>query len=179
VEHNNTSSSKGFYRSTAKSSHEEEATALNEHKYTFVEPGRARRRRMDELKQVLKDDPGLERARVLAELAHSFHDNREINLALDTARQSLEDSGGLVEFLLDAYICHTRMDQLIDDLSMLESLGRWLQNEALMTAVRAQAYERALAWCGTTDGRERERRIDTLRRRFDDSFANEIDLALL
>ncbi len=152
---------------------------MNEHKYAFVEPGRDRRQRQEQLKLALKAPPGLERAQALAGLARAFHDHREINLALDTARQSLEDSGGMVEFLLAAYLRHSRMDQVIDDLAMLENLGRWLQHEPLQAAVRGQAWEHALAWCGTTDGRERERRIDTIRRRFDDSMADQIDLALL
>ncbi len=91
----------------------------------------------------------------------------------------LDDSDGAVDTLLDAYLCHTRVDQTIDDLSMLANLGRWLQCTALTTTVDLRAYEQALAWCRTSDGRERERRIDLLRRRFDDAFADRIDVALL
>ncbi|CAN5192293.1 hypothetical protein BH23ACT9_BH23ACT9_37830 [soil metagenome] len=111
-------------------------------------------------------------------MARAFHEGREINLALDTARQSLEDAGGDVQPLVAAYTRHQREDLLIEDLAMLANLGRWLDNADLAQSVRVQAYQQGLHWCGTTDGRERERRIDTLRRRFDDALANDVDLAL-
>jgi hypothetical protein len=152
---------------------------LNEHRYCFIEPGRDRRDRHQQLKQLLKAPPGPDRAAGLALLARAFHDNREINLALDTARQALQDAGGDVRVLTDAYTSHDRPDLQIDDLSMLASLGRWLQHDPVTEAAESLAYDRALSWCATADGRERERRIDTLRRRFEGDLADRVDLALL
>jgi hypothetical protein len=152
---------------------------VNEHKYLFVEPGRDRRKRTEHMRQLLKEPPGPERAHELAVLARELHDNREINLALDTARHALEDVDGDITVLLDVYTSHARPDLVIDDLSMLASLGDWLQHEPLRLAAREQAYQQALTWCGTADGRERERRLDTLRRRFDAELADAVDLALL
>ncbi|MGI9017060.1 MAG: hypothetical protein ACR2HR_08155 [Euzebya sp.] len=53
---------------------------MNEHKYTFVEPERDRRKRHERMKQLLKIEAGSERATALASLAREFHDHREINL---------------------------------------------------------------------------------------------------
>ena len=152
---------------------------MNEPKYLFVEPGRDRRRRHEHLKHVLREPPGVDRARRLAVLVRELHDNREINLALDAARRVLQESDGDVSLLVEVYTTHQRPDLQIDDLSMLSSLGRWLQHEPLCDAIRVRAYETALAWCRTVDGRERERRLDTLRRRFDDALADRVDLALI
>ena len=152
---------------------------MNEPKFTFVEPGRDRRKRKEHLKAVMKHQPGTERAVELANLARDFHEDRELNMAMDTARQCLLESEGTVSLLVNAYICHDRDDHAIEDLAMLADLARWLDDDGLQAIVRAMAFERGLGWCGCTDGRERERRIDTLRRRFDDGLANEVDLALI
>lgn len=153
---------------------------MNEHKYLFVEPGRDRRRRQDRLKVLQRQPAGADRARQLAQLARELHDNREINLALDAARIALEDTDGDPAVLVEVYTsAHQRADLQIDDLSMLASLGQWLQDDRLCRMVRAQALDAATRWCGAVDGRERERRLDTLRRRFDDDLADQIDVALL
>lgn len=157
----------------------QEYQLLNEHKYLFVEPGRDRRRRTDQLKQLLRAEPGEERTRQLAMLVRQLHDNREINLALDAARHVLEDAGGDTSVLVEAYTTHGRPDLQIDELSMLTNLCRWLQHDALCAATLERAYEVALSWCATADGRERERRLDILRRRFDADLADRVDLALL
>lgn len=152
---------------------------MAEHKFAFVEPGRDRRKRREHMKALLKESPGPERARQLAELARELHDNRELNLAMDTGRLAIEDADGSVMPLVAAYVRHERADHTIEDLAMLADLGRWLDSGPLTTLVRTMAFERGLDWCGCTDGRERERRIDTVRRRFDDHLADEIDLALI
>ena len=83
---------------------------MNEPKFTFVEPGRDRRKRKEHLKAVMKHQPGTARAVELANLARDFHENRELNMAMDTARQCLLESEGTVSFLVNAYICHARDD---------------------------------------------------------------------
>jgi uncharacterized protein (DUF58 family) len=150
---------------------------LNEHRYTFVEPGRDRRTREQALKQLLREPRSPARAEALAAMACALHRAREINLALDTARQCLED--GAVDLLICAYTSHQRDDQLIEDLSMLANLGRWLPNDELIDLVLDRAYDHGLRWCAVNDARERERRLDTLRRRFDDALAERVDAALL
>lgn len=151
---------------------------MNEHKYPFVEPGRERRRQADQLKALLKDPAGPERAERLAALARTFHEGREINLALDTAQQCIADGAGDVSPLVAAYTCHDRADLRIEDLAMLASLGRWLEHAELAARVRREAYAHAVTWCAAVDGRERERRLDVLRRRFDDDLADRVDLAV-
>lgn len=152
---------------------------MNEHKFAFVEPGRDRRKRKDRLKALMRDDASDQRTKGLATLARELHENRELNLAMDAAQHCLSASEDGTAFLVDAYLCHERADHLIEDLAMLADLARWLEHPGLCAIVRAMAYQEALTWCGCTDGRERERRIDTLRRRFDDGLANDVDLALI
>lgn len=151
---------------------------MNEHKYHFIEPGRDRRRQAEQLKALLKDPAGPDRAARLAELARTFHEDREINLALDTAQQCIADGGGDISPLVTAYACRDRVDLRIDDLAMLASLGRWLEHPELAARVRDQAYAEAVTWCAAVHGRERERRLEVLRRRFDDELADQVDLAL-
>lgn len=152
---------------------------MNEHKFAFVEPGRDRRKRKERLKALMREQVSDLRTKELAALARELHDNRELNLAMDAAQHCLAESEDAIAFLVDAYLCHERADHLIEDLAMLADLARWLDHAGLRAIVRTMAYEEALTWCGCTDGRERERRIDTLRRRFDDTLANDVDLALI
>jgi hypothetical protein len=151
---------------------------VTEHRYAFVEPGRDRRRQGDHLKKLLKTAPGRDRAVELARLSRGFHATRELNQAMETARRALQDAGGDVEVLVDAYREALRPDVQLDDLSNLVSLARWLLHDGLSVAARAAALEVATSWCATADGRERERRLDVVRRRFDDDLADAVDLAL-
>lgn len=151
---------------------------MAEHKFAFVEPGRERRERRTRLKELRRSDSTEARTQALAALARELHVNRELNLAMDTARQCLEDAGG-PSYLVAAYVQHERQDQAIEDLAMLADMARWLGDESLSAVVRTMTYDHALSWCGCTDGRERERRIDLLRRRFDGGLADEVDLALI
>jgi hypothetical protein len=151
---------------------------VNEHKYHFVEPGRARRQHAEELRAILRQPGGRDRADRLARLVRTFHEGREINLALDTAQQCLVDADGDLAPLLTAYDRSDRPDLRIEDLAMLAHLGRWLEHARLAEMVRSAAYEEALGWCRDVDGRERERRLDVLRRRFDPDLADQVDVAL-
>lgn len=154
-------------------------TAMHEPKYAFVEPGRDRRKRKEQHKALLKAAHGEERLEAMARLAFDFHENRELNMAMDTARQVLAESPDGVAFIVGAYVSAERADLEIEQIAMLADLARWLGDEKLCALVAPMAYDRALSWCGPCDGRERERRIDTLRRRFDDALADRVDLALL
>lgn len=150
---------------------------MTEPKYAFIEPGRDRRNRRQELKDLLRGEASDERARALADLARRFHEHRELNLAMDAAGHVLAGEGG-VAFLVAAYVSAGRADLEIDQIAMLNDLARWLGDAGLIAIARPMAYDRALDWCGRCDGRERERRLDTLRRRFDDELADQIDVAL-
>lgn len=152
---------------------------MSEHKFAFIEPGRDRRNRKQQLKQLLRQPVSPERGRAMAELANEFHKHRELNLAMDTARQCLEQQPAGLADLEAAYLCHDRADLLIEDLAMLGDLARWIGNEDLSARVRSRTFEHAVRWCGRCDGRERERRLGTLRRRFDDSLADDVNLALI
>lgn len=151
---------------------------MAEHKYLFVEPGRDRRQRRERLKELVRAPAGEARTHGLAALAREFHEARELNLAMDTARQCLHDDDRGSAFLIEAYVRTARDDQAIEDLAMLTDMARWLEHEGLRALVATMTRDTALSWCGTADGRERERRVDTLRRRFDDQLADEVDLAL-
>ncbi len=152
---------------------------MTEHKYLFIEPGRDRRQRRERLKGLTTSPADETRTRGLAHLAKEFHEARELNLAMDTAAQCLHEDERGVAFLVEAYVRTERTDQAIEDLAMLADMARWLDHQGLTRLVGSMVRDTAMAWCGTCDGRERERRVDTLRRRFDDDLANEVDLALI
>lgn len=140
-------------------------------RYQFVEPGRDRRERDAALKRVLKMPAGAERAVRLADLARQFHDHRELNQAMTCAAQCLRDDPDPPRVLCAAYRRATDPESRLDELSMLVSLGRWLNEAQLAGAARDAARGTAQRWCAAAEGDHRERRLERVRRRFDAELA--------
>ena len=151
---------------------------MNEPHYLYVEPGRLRRERTQEYKRVNALPPGPSRAEALAGLTRAFHDEREINMAMQCAQQCIDDDAAGLALLSAAYRTTVRPDRVIDDLGMLAHLGRWMGSDPILRMARDEVRAVALAWCGASQGREREQRLERLERRFDPGLAAEVEIVL-
>lgn len=150
---------------------------MAEPRYIFIEPGRARRERVAELKLLLREPPSSARAGHLGRLARAFHGERDLNEAMQVATTCLADDPHAPEALVAAYQTAHTPELQVEELAMLANLGRWIGDQRVVEAAVALAQAPARAWCDEVVGEARNGRMATLERRFNTTFAARVATA--
>lgn len=146
-------------------------------RYKPVDPSRVIRDLRKEFKRLqTKEEPGPERAELLASFTRAAHDERQLNMAMHTATQCLEEDPDAPSMLIAAYLPadledpEERLRTLVD----LRDLARYVDHAALRAFVEEHVDAEARAWVREATDQERKHRLRTLTSMFDRAFADQI-----
>lgn len=146
-------------------------------RYKPVDPSRVIRDLRKEFKRLqTKEEPGPERAELLAGFTRSAHLERHLNMAMHTASQCLEEDPDAPDLLLEAYLPpdlkdpEERLRTLVD----LQDLARYVDHEGLRAFVDEHINEEARAWARDATDQERKHRLRALTSIFDQAFADQV-----
>ena len=146
-------------------------------RYKPVDPAKIIRELRKEFKQLqTKVDPGPERAELLAAFTRAAHEERQLNMAMHTAAQCLEEDPDAPEMLIAAYLPPDMDDpeERLRTLSDLRDLARYVDHAALQSFVEEHVDAEARAWARAADTQERKHRLRTLGSIFNQEFADQI-----
>lgn len=141
--------------------------------YKVPNPERERTERNRELKRIRAGDERVgdaaERVQRAAELAVVFHEERDINHVMELAQLVVDQSEDGVRVLMATYTHEvTDVEDRMERLAMLLNVARWIDNEGLEQAARAEGETVAADWCAhMTDEIDRAERFSVVERRFD------------
>lgn len=146
-------------------------------RYKPVDPGKIIRDLRKEFKRLqTKQEPGPERAELLAAFTRSAHEERQLNMAMHTATQCLEEDPNAPQMLIEAYLPsdlddpEERLRTLVD----LRDLSRYVDDESLRTFVDEHIEQETRAWVRDASEAERKHRLRTLTAMFSREFADQI-----
>lgn len=146
-------------------------------RYTPVDPGKLIRDLRKEFKRLqTKEEPGPERAELLAAFTRSAHLERQLNMAMHTATQCLEEDPDAPDLLVAAYLPpdlkdpEERLRTLVD----LRDLARYVEHDALRSFVDEHIDDEARAWVRDASDQERKHRLRTLTSMFGREFADQL-----
>lgn len=146
-------------------------------RYKPVDPARVLRDLRKEFKRLqTKEEPGPERAELLAAFTRAAHEERHLNMAMHTASLCLEEDPDAPAMLIAAYLPpdlddpEERLRTLVD----LRDLARYVDDEDLRAFVTERIDEEARAWARDATDQERRHRLRTLASMFDRAFADQI-----
>lgn len=146
-------------------------------RYKPVDPSRVIRDLRKEFKRLqTKEEPGPERAELLAAFTRSAHLERHLNMAMHTATQCLEEDPDAPDLLVAAYLPpdlkdpEERLRTLVD----LRDLARYVDHEGLQTFVDDHVHDEARAWAREATDQERKHRLRALTSMFSQAFADQI-----
>lgn len=151
-------------------------------RYKPVTPDQHGRDLARELRSLEQEEPGPDRARQLASLVHTAHEQRHLNLAMHAASLCLEDDPDDPALLVSAYLDEDldgedRLRRLQD----LRDLARYVGRDDLDELADARLEETARTWLTEATVAERRHRLRTLtsilgRERVDD-LRDQLDAA--
>lgn len=146
-------------------------------RYKPVDPGKIIRDLRKEFKRLQnKEEPGPERAELLASFTRSAHLERQLNMAMHTATQCLEEDPDSPQLLIEAYLPsdlddpEERLRTLVD----LKDLARYVDNDELQAFVDEHVETEARDWARNATETERKHRLRTLTSMFSREFADTI-----
>lgn len=146
-------------------------------RYKPVDPGKIIRDLRKEFKRLqTKEEPGPARAELLAAFTRSAHEERQLNMAMHTATQCLEEDPDAPQMLIAAYLPadledpEERLRTLVD----LKDLARYVDDDDLQSFVDEHVDEEARAWARNATEAERKHRLRTLTSMFSREFADTI-----
>lgn len=137
-----------------------------------------------QLTAIEAEPAGPDRARQLAELARTAHDDRHVNLAMQAAAGSLADDSEAPAALLAAYDDGAGAgsgddgEQRLSRLADLRDLGGYLDHAGLRAEAAARLATRAHQWVLDAAPTERRYRLRTVESLADVEVANDIRAAL-
>lgn len=145
-------------------------------RYKPVTPDQQIRDLRKQLKALQKEEPSPERAPRLAAFARTAHHARQLNMAMHTAQQSLDEDPDAPAELVAAYDLGEDADpeEALRSWSDLDDLGRYLGREDLREVADGHIRTLALAWVRGADEAEARHRLRTLTSMFDRAFADDI-----
>jgi len=146
-------------------------------RYKPVDPSRIIRDLRKEFKRLqTKEEPGPERAQLLAAFTRSAHEERQLNMAMHTASQCLEEDPEAPAMLIAAYLPpdlddpEERLRTLVD----LHDLARYVDSDDLQSFVDEHVDDEARSWARDATDQERKHRLRALTSMFSQSFADQI-----
>lgn len=146
-------------------------------RYKPVDPSRVIRDLRKEFKRLQnKEEPGPERAELLAAFTRSAHLERQLNMAMHTATQCLEEDPDAPDLLVAAYLppdlkdAEERLRTLVD----LRDLARYVDDDDLRSFVDEHIDDEARAWAREANDQERKHRLRALTSMFGREFADQI-----
>lgn len=152
-------------------------------RYKPVTPDQHGRDLARELRSLEQEEPGVDRARQLASIAHTAHEQRHLNLAMHAASLCLEDDPDDPSLLVSAYLDVDAADgeDRLRRLQDLRDLARYIGRDDLDELADARLEETARVWLTEAGVAERRHRLRTLtsilgRARVDD-LRDQIDAA--
>lgn len=123
-----------------------------------------------------KVEPGPERAEQLAAFTRAAHEERQLNMAMHTAQQCLEEDPSPPELLIAAYLPEElddpeeRLRALVD----LQDLARYVDAAELRTYADERIDQEARAWVKGASEADQRHRLRTLASMVDQRFADTI-----
>lgn len=146
-------------------------------RYKPVDPAKVIRDLRKEFKRLqTKEEPGPERAELLAAFTRAAHEERQLNMVMHTANQCLEEDPDPPALLIAAYLPpgladpEERLRTLID----LRDLGRYVDHEGLRDFAAERLDDEARTWVREANEQERKHRLRTLTSMVDQRFADQI-----
>ena len=146
-------------------------------RYTPVDPAKVIRELRKEFKRLqTKEEPGPERAELLASFTRAAHEERQLNMAMHTATLCLEEDPESPAMLIAAYVPsdlddpEERLRTFID----LRDLARYVDHEELRTWVQEHIDSEARAWAKGANEQERKHRLRALTSMFGREVADQI-----
>lgn len=146
-------------------------------RYKPVDPSKVIRDLRKEFKRLqTKEEPGPERAELLAAFTRSAHLERQLNMAMHTATQCLEEDPDAPDLLVAAYLPpdlkgpEERLRTLVD----LRDLARYVDDDDLQSFVDEHIDDEARAWAREASDPERKHRLRALTSMFGQEFADQI-----
>lgn len=151
-------------------------------RYTPVDPAQVIRELRKEMRRLeTKEEPGPERAALLAGLVRDAHVARQLNMAMHAASLCIEEDPDPPSLLIGAYVTDdlTDPEERLRTLVDLEDLGRYVDNAELREWVDERLGTEARAWVRDANEQERRHRLRTLTsmvgREFADTIRDELE----
>ncbi len=146
-------------------------------RYKPVDPAKVIRELRKEFKRLqTKEEPGPDRAELLAAFTRAAHEERQLNMAMHTASQCLEEDPDAPSLLIAAYLPtdlhdpEERLRTFVD----LRDLARYVDHEELQSFVQEHIDTESRAWARDANEQERKHRLRTLTSMFGREFADQI-----
>ena len=146
-------------------------------RYKPVDPAKVVRELRKEFKRLqTKEEPGPERAELLAAFTRAAHEERQLNMAMHTAALCLEEDPDDPAMLIAAYLPadlddpEERLRTFVD----LKDLARYVDHEGLQAFVQEHIDTEARAWVREASEAERKHHLRSLTSMFGREFADQI-----
>lgn len=146
-------------------------------RYSGVDEGqRIRELRKEQRRLETKEEPGRDRAALLAGLVKAAHEHRQLNMAMHAASMCIDEDPDAPSLLVDAYLTDDLVDpeERLRTLVDLQDLARYIGHEDLRSWVDEQIDSEARAWVSAGNEQERRHRLRTLGSMVDGRFADTI-----
>ncbi len=127
-----------------------------------VTPEQRSRDLQREFRSLQNEDGGPQRARELATLARAAHEDRQLNLAMQAADQSLEDDPDAPRLLVEAYHSTASGEAQLEELADLRDLARYLDRVDMRERAEEEFTQAAREWVQQGDDGERRYRLRTV-----------------
>ena len=142
-----------------------------------VDEGQRIRELRKELRRLeTKEEPGPERAALLAGLVRAAHEARQLNMAMHAAQLCLEEDPDPPSLLVAAYVTDdlTEPEERLRTLVDLEDLGRYVGEESMREWASGRIDEEARAWVRDATEQEQRHRLRTLTSLVSQEFADQL-----
>ena len=146
-------------------------------RHSGVDEGKRIRELRKEMRRLeTKEEPGPERAALLAGLVRSAHEERQLNMAMHAASLCLEEDPDAPSLLIDAYVTEDLLDpeERLRTLVDLQDLARYVDDDDLRSWVDERIDAEARTWVREGTEQERRHRLRTLTSMVDRGFADQI-----
>ena len=146
-------------------------------RHSGVDEGQRIRELRKEMRRLeTKEEPGPERAALLAGLVRSAHEERQLNMAMHAASLCIEEDPDPPSLLIDAYVTDDLLDpeERLRTFVDLQDLARYVGDDELRGWVDERIDTEARDWVRAGTEQERRHRLRTLTSMVGQSFADEI-----
>jgi len=145
-------------------------------RYKPVAPDQQIRELRTELKALQKENPSPERAERLAAFARAAHDARQLNMAMHTATQCLDEDPDAPALLIAAYEPDegTDPEDALRAWADLQDLARYVDRTDVQNLANERIRSLAAGWMSDADTTQTRHRYRTLVSMFDRRFADEV-----
>lgn len=107
-----------------------------------------------------KEPPGADRAARLAAFTRAAHEERQVNMAMQTATMCLDDDPDQPALLLTAYAdADETLEERMHALGDLRDLARYIDRPDIGTMAQERQIDTARAWVAAGDDGERRYRL--------------------